>query len=396
MFSVSQHYLFIVKTYNIKLQFESKEDKQLLLDSLELKKQAFNLISKIRFEMDVCQGLKGLHDRCYYKIKEAIPTIPSQFIIKAEQDVVSKYQAIRKNKHQLEEAPQTDKLSINLDKRIYKWVGNDKIKLTTHTKRIVCSFITYDKLNEMYAKYKLQDPSLFVKNNDIYLSVVFNDETSFIDNQKSIGFDLGIKRLVATSEGDIIKGNEFNTYKRKIRWSKRKLQSKQNHSHSARKKLNTLKRKEHNFSKNYIHHIVNTLLKNDANTIVIEDLSKIKSKNRGKKFNNRQSQVPYYLLKTILTYKAQSLGKRVEMVKPYFTSQNDHRGIESGKRKGCRYYASDGIILDADLNAANNIKLRGSKHSNSCCEALDGQVNVNSPIVGHNSGKPLSLWGRGC
>jgi IS605 OrfB family transposase len=391
MFSVSQHYLFIVKTYNIKLQFESKEDKQLLLDSLELKKQAFNLISKIRFEMDVCQGLKGLHDRCYYKIKEAIPTIPSQFIIKAEQDVVAKYQAIRKNKHQLEEAPQTDKLSINLDKRIYKWVGNDKIKLTTLTKRIVCNFIPYDKLNEMYAKYKLQDPSLFVKNNDIYLSVVFNDETSFIDNQKSIGFDLGIKRLVATSEGDIIKGNEFNTYKRKIRWSKRKLQSKQNHSHSARKKLNTLKRKEHNFSKNYIHHIVNTLLKNDANTIVIEDLSKIKSKNRGKKFNNRQSQVPYYLLKTILTYKAQSLGKRVEMVKPYFTSQNDHRGIESGKRKGCRYYASDGIILDADLNAANNIKLRGSKHSNSCCEALDGQVNVNSPIVGHNSGKPLSL-----
>ena len=391
MFSVSQHYLFIVKTYNIKLQFESKEDKQLLFDSLELKKQAFNLISKIRFEMDVCQGLKGLHDRCYYKIKEAIPTIPSQFIIKAEQDVVAKYQAIRKNKHQLEEAPQTDKLSINLDKRIYKWVGNDKIKLTTLTKRIVCNFIPYDKLNEMYAKYKLQDPSLFVKNNDIYLSVVFNDETSFIDNQKSIGFDLGIKRLVATSEGDIIKGNEFNTYKRKIRWSKRKLQSKQNHSHSARKKLNTLKRKEHNFSKNYIHHIVNTLLKNDANTIVIEDLSKIKSKNRGKKFNNRQSQVPYYLLKTILTYKAQSLGKRVEMVKPYFTSQNDHRGIESGKRKGCRYYASDGIILDADLNAANNIKLRGSKHSNSCCEALDGQVNVNSPIVGHNSGKPLSL-----
>ena len=375
-----------MKTYNIILQFESQEDKNLLLQSLELKKQAFNLISKIRFDMDVCQGLKGLHDRCYYKVKEAIPTIPSQFIIKAEQDIVAKYQAIRKNKHQLEEAPQTDRLSINLDKRIYKWIDKTKIKLTTHTKRIVCSFTPYLKLEEMYSKYKLQDPSLFVKNNDVYLSIVFNDETPFVDNKKSIGIDLGIKRLAATSEGDIIKGNEFNTHKRKIRWNKRKLQSKQNHSHSARKKLNTLKKREHNFSKNYTHHIVNTLLKNDANTIVIEDLSKIKSKNRGKRFNNRQSQVPYYLLKTILTYKAQSLGKRVEMVKPYFTSQNDYRGIESGKRKGCRYYASDGIILDADVNAANNILLRGSKHSNSCCEALDGQVNVNSPIVG------LKLW----
>ena len=380
-----------MKTYNIILQFESQEDKNLLLQSLELKKQAFNLISKIRFEMDTCQGLKGLHDRCYYKIKEAIPTIPSQFIIKAEQDVVAKYQAIRKNKYQLEEAPQTDRLSINLDKRIYKWIDDFKIKLTTHTKRIVCSFTPYPKLEEMYSKHKLQDPSLFVKNNDVYLSIVFNDETPFVDNQKSIGIDLGIKRLIATSEGDIIKGNEFNTYKRKIRWNKRKLQSKQNHSHSARKKLNTLRKKEHNFSKNYTHHIVNALLKNDANTIVIEDLSKIKSKNRGKRFNNRQSQIPYYLLKTILTYKAQSRGKRVEMVKPYFTSRNDYRGIESGKRKGCRYYASDGIILDADVNAANNILLRGSKHSNSCCNALDGQVNVKSPIVGLKLGQAPTL-----
>jgi IS605 OrfB family transposase len=197
--------------------------------------------------------------------------------------------------------------------------------------------------------------------------------------------------LIATSKGDIIKGNDFNTHKRKIRWNKRKLQSKQNHSHSARKKLHTLRRKEHNFSKNYTHHIVNTLLKKDANTIVIEDLSKIKSKNKGKRFNNRLSQVPFYMLKTILTYKAQALGKRVEMVKPYFTSQNDYRGIESGKRRGCRYYASDGIILDADVNAANNILLRGSKHSNSCCQALDGQVTINSPIVGYYSGKPFPL-----
>ena len=337
--------------------------------------------------MDVCKGLKGLHDRCYYKIKKELPDIPSQYIIKAEQDVVAKYQAIKHNNHKIGEVPQTNRLSINLDKRIYKWIDKNKIKLTTHTKRIICSFTPYDKLNEMFNKYKLQDPSLFVKNDNVYLSVVFNEETPFIDNNKSIGIDLGIKRLVATSNGDIIKGNGFNTHKRKIRWKKRKLQSKQNHSHSARKKKHALNKKEHNFSKNYIHHIVNILLKNDANTIVIEDLSKIKSKNRGKRFNNRQSQIPYYLLKTILTYKAQSLGKRVEMVKPYFTSQNDYRGIESGRRKGCRYYASDGIILDADLNAANNILLRGSKHSNSCCEALDGQVAVKQPIVGYYSGK---------
>ena len=38
-------------------------------------------------------------------------------------------------------------------------------------------------------------------------------------------------------------------------------------------------------------------------------------------------------------------------------------GIEKGKRVGCRYYASDGKVLDADLNASINIAKRyGEKH----------------------------------
>jgi len=61
--------------------------------------------------------------------------------------------------------------------------------------------------------------------------------------------------LASTSDGKIYKGNDFNTYKRKIRWNKRKVQSKQNHSHSARKKLKMMRRKETNFSK-----IISTIL----------------------------------------------------------------------------------------------------------------------------------------
>ena len=76
-----------MKTYNTKLIFENEEDKQLLLKSLELKKEAFNAISTIRFKMRKCGGLKPLHQRCYKKIKKLLPTIPSQYIIKAEQDV---------------------------------------------------------------------------------------------------------------------------------------------------------------------------------------------------------------------------------------------------------------------------------------------------------------------
>ena len=376
-----------MKTYNTKLIFENEEDKQLLLKSLELKKDAFNAISTIRFKMKKCSGLKPLHQRCYKKIKKLLPTIPSQYIIKSEQEVVAKYQAIRKNKHEIEEAPQTNKLYIQLDKRIYKWANQTTIKLTTTDQRISCKFNLYPKLEEMYSKYNLQDPSLFVNDKqEIILSIVFNDEVKYENNNKCLGVDLGIKRLASTSDGKIYKGNDFVKHKRQIRWNKRKIQSKQNHSHSARKKLRMMRRKEANFSKNYIHHLVNEILTTPANTIVIEDLSKIKRKNRGRGFNDRQGQIPYYLLKTILTYKAAALGKKVVSVKPYNTSKEDYRGLDNGDRKGCRYYGVDGVILDADLNAANNITFRHNKKHSISCSALDGQATVNRLNVG------LKLW----
>ena len=380
-----------MKTYNVKLKFDSIEDKNSIVESLILKLSAFNEISKIRFQMKSCNGLMPLHQRSYKLVREMFPKLPSQFVIKSEQDVMAKYKSVRSNKQKIDEPVTTNKLNIQLDKRIYTWIENDAIKLTTCNGRIVAHLSKYDKLGRLFDKYKTKDPSLFVRDNEVYLAIPFDDSVKFQDNKKCLGIDLGLKRLIATSDGNIIKGNEFNRHKRKIRWNKRKLQSKKNRSHSARKKLNILRRTEHNFSKNYIHNVVNNLLTTHASTIVIEDLTKIKRKNKGKKFNNRNSQMPYYMLRNILTYKAIALGKRVEIVNPHYTSQLDHRGLDNGKRRGCRYYAIDNVVMDADINAAINIVHRYNKKHSISCAALDGQATVNSPIVGNLSGKHLSL-----
>jgi transposase len=75
------------------------------------------------------------------------------------------------------------------------------------------------------------------------------------------------------------------------------------------------------------------------------------------------SQVPFFQLKTILTYKAQALGKRVVTVSPEYTSQEDCRTSErAGVRKCCRYFCNDGCVFDTDWNAAINISKR-YKHS---------------------------------
>ena len=94
--------------------------------------------------------------------------------------------------------------------------------------------------------------------------------------------------------------------------------------------------------------------------------------------------MPFYLLLEILSYKALLKGKKVVTINPYNTSQDDYRGIEKGIRKGCRYYASDGKVFDADWNASINIATRYSKrkeamsikHPVSFKEPIDGSLNL--------------------
>ena len=88
------------------------------------------------------------------------------------------------------------------------------------------------------------------------------------------------------------------------------------------------------------------------------------------------AQVPFFMIRTILSYKAPLLGKKVVTVSPSYTSQMDCRTSKcSGKRMGCRYYCDDGIMFDADWNAAINIRNR-YKHSTPSVLPLDGKMNL--------------------
>jgi transposase len=119
----------------------------------------------------------------------------------------------------------------------------------------------------------------------------------------------------------------------------------------------------------------------------MEDLSGIKSSNKGKKFNNKQAQVPYFDLRRILTYKAPLQGKIVVTVDPAYTSKNDYRDIERGKRQGCRYYTADGKVFDADWNASINIAKRYATRK--AVKGIELPVSFSIPIDGR-----LNLMGR--
>ena len=368
------------KTYNIKLLTSSQEDLASVLEIFKLHQSVYNYMSDFVF-VNINKNInkKIIHDKNYYKCRKLFPNCPSQIIIRAKEAVYSNYKTIKSNKQlsKLKKPIKQENLSIRLDKRLYTFIKDNKIKLTTCDRRITCSYVPYPKFKELFSKYSLCDPLIFYKDNQFWLSVSFEiPEPTYIENN-CVGVDLGIKRFATTSEGNCYQDKQFLREKRRLRYNKRILRSKLDtkHSHSCKIKINNIKKKERNKNKELCHKVVNSILKTNSNAIVIEDLKGIKSKNKGRKFNNKRSQIPFYKFREILNYKAHLLGKKMITVDPSYTSQNDYRKIEKGIRKGCRYYASDNLIFDADWNAAINIGLR-SKLPISFHLPLDGRLNL--------------------
>ena len=366
-----------VKTYNIRLIFENKEDYLHWKNLLETSMSVYNDISRLVFNSKVSLGLKQVHSLVYEPMREKYPTIPAQSVVKIYKDVISNLRSCNKKS-----CPVRLKPSMRLDKRLYSKLTPTSISLPSsiRNKRVVVKFQTYDKFNELAEQYTMTDPIIFMRNNEIWLSITFNIPSKPVVDETYLGVDLGIRRIFTTSDGLSYKGNELNRLKRKIRYNRRKLQSKG--TKSAKRKLKKLSHKERNVNKNYTHIICNKILDTDKSVIVLEDLTGIKQKTsktkegfKKTKHNNRIAQVPFYMIKEILTYKATHMGKCVESVSPSYTSQIDcMTGKRDGQRKGCRYYSSSGLVYDADWNAAINIRNR--KHSTSFNIPIDGRLNL--------------------
>lgn len=320
------------------------------------------------------------------------PETPSQVLIRAEQECLASYRSIKKNKHKISVPPLKKNLAMSLDKRLYslKKDNLETIKITTSGGRKPFGMRLYPKLRSLLEKYKFNDPKIFVRGGELWISLPFDTSIPQIGPRSVLGVDLGIRILAATSDGRLIKDAKFNKEKRRLRYLKRRLQSKG--TKSATRHLKKLSRKERNKNKNESHLVANAILKTNADAIALENLKGIKAKKHKFQNKNRISQVPLYELRRIITYKADNLGKTVILVSPAWTSQIDSMsGIKEGERRGRRFYSKSGVVYDADINAAINIARR-SKLPFSQGNLLDGQAKVNSPIVGgSHSQAPMPL-----
>lgn len=341
-------------SYNTKLIPFCQEDFSDLEKILESERFVFNLASEEHFGVKK-NSLMVLHSKVYSKVRKLRPDIPSQVIIKAEQACLSAYKTIKSNKHKIEKPIKKSNLSLRLDKRLYSCATKEGLKITTENGRKEFKFLIYPKLKELLEKYPYRDPLIFKRNGELWIGLTFEVEDKEVKSENiALGVDLGMRVTAACSDGRLIINRKYNKEKRKLRFLKRSLKSK--NTKSAKRHLKKLKNKERNKSKNQSYLVANEILKTKAGTIVLEDLSGIKKKKN--KYQNKRAiaQVPFFKLREILTYKAKLKGKTLMLVCPMWTSQTDSvTGKREGERRGRRFYTKSGLIYDSDLNGAVNI-----------------------------------------
>lgn len=344
---------------------------------------AYNWCAEFLKLHSVPLDIKSVHCAVYGDIRSMFPSLPAQCVIRIYKEVIAAWRSIKSNKHKDTKTPERKNKAMRLDKRLYSNLSKEGIALTgfEKNKRKFFAIEGYPVLDGLFSKYTTTDPLVFIKNGEAWLSITFEIPQGVVADGKAVGIDLGVKRFAVSSDGIVFDDKAYKARRRRVRYLKSKLKTKG--TKSSKRKLKRMKRKERNQSKDFMCRMAKAVIESsgDATVIVLEDLKKIKKNTskteqglKKKRHNNAFSQVALAKFRQILTYKAALAGKRVITVSPQWTSQIDSRTSKrDGNRQGCRYYCSDGIVLDADWNAARNIAIR-SKHPTSTTFPLDGKL----------------------
>lgn len=248
-----------------------------------------------------------------------------------------------------------------------------KITLTKPLKNLKfrCSDLYFKRLQK-YNKNIRRATLSKTKSGNFFLSVLIEMEDAevkkFRRTDKKVGIDLGVKDFVITSDGEVFENKHFFTkQEKKIKKLQRQLSKKvkgSNNRNKQRIRLAKAFEKMANKKENYIHSVVNELLKyNDV--VFMEDLNvsgMVKNHHLARAIN----EVGFYRFKQVLVDKANNNDKKVVFVDRFYPS--------SKTCSVCGYKKQDlklsdrswtcpvcGTKHDRDINAAVNILNEGER-----------------------------------
>lgn len=248
-----------------------------------------------------------------------------------------------------------------------------KITLTQHLKniRFRCSDLYFNRLKQYHDKIRSATLSK-TKSGNFFLSILIelpNEEiVKFKLTNENVGIDLGIKDFVITSDGEVFENKHFyKSQEKKISKLQRQLSKKQkgsNNRNKARIKLAKAFEKLTNQKENYIHSVVNELLKY-YDVIFMEDLN-VKGMLKNHRLAKAIQEVGFYRFKLILTDKAYNNGKQVIFIDRFYPSSK-MCSVCGYKKHDLKLSDREWICPvcekhhDRDINAAMNILLEGER-----------------------------------
>ena len=367
------------KTVLVKIKVQ-ESDKSRIQATFSDYKVAWQAVFDYVFK-EKCYNRSKVHFATYQVVRKTLPNLSSALVQEARNDAISKAKSTKTNRHKITKPPILKRISIRFDKRTASIKGNVISFVANQSKRIKAKLIDFPFLSQ-HRGFKMLAPMIFCKKGQYWAALVFEIPESIVRDSSIIGVDMGLRILAATSEGKLIRGTKLNLLRRKTRFLKKVLQRKD--TKSAKRHLKRISRLEKRQSRDVIHCAVNEVLNTKASIIAIEDLD-LRARKYRKSANRRRFAVPISEFTRILEYKAKLQGKQVVKVKPAYTSQNDCRGLNPGKRIGGKYIGLDGKILHSDINAACNIALKAKNlglNNPVSIYYANRQVTVNSPTVG--------------
>ena len=88
-------------TYNVKIKFDTEENKNFWISLLDDQKCIFNYASEILYNSKTRLDLKPVHDLLYNKLRTKYPSFSSQATIRTEKELISCYRSVKSNKHKI-------------------------------------------------------------------------------------------------------------------------------------------------------------------------------------------------------------------------------------------------------------------------------------------------------
>lgn len=211
-----------------------------------------------------------------------------------------------------------------------------------------------------------------------YLQCICEIEPQLLESTgKAIGLDMGIKVLLADSDGGLVENPQhLKAGLKTLAHAQRNLSRKQKGSHRCKKQARIVARHHERISnhrKDYLHKVSRRYV-NQYDTIVVEDLN-IAGMVRNHHLARAIVDASWNELRQMLAYKAENAGRRFIAVPAHYTSQ---------RCSGCGGYVEKslsvrthvctfcGLIEDRDVNAAKNILRKGLDEAIADCPSRTG------------------------